>query len=51
MSSTELIQEEDPAEEHAKRNPEMNVGCNGTEQTAGSLVGWVRQYCGLGMKF
>ena len=51
LNSTELIQEEDSAEEHAERNPEMNVGCNGAEQITRRRVGWVRQYCGLGMKF
>jgi hypothetical protein len=51
LKSTQLIQKEDSAEEHAEGNPEMNVGGDGTAQIAGSGVGWVRQYCGLGMKF
>jgi hypothetical protein len=51
LNSTQLIQEEDPAEKHAQRNPEMNVGCDRAIQIAGSSVGWVSQYCGLGMKF
>jgi len=51
LNSTQLIQKEDSAEEYAQRNPEMNVGCDRAEQIAGSRVGGVRQYCGLGMKF
>jgi hypothetical protein len=49
LNSTQLIQKEDSAEEYAQGNPEMNVGCDCAKQIAGSRVGWVRQYCGLGM--
>jgi hypothetical protein len=51
LNSTQLIQKEDSGEEYAQGNPEMNVGCDRTVKIAGSRVGWVRQYCGLGMKF
>ena len=29
----------------------MDVGCDRTVQVSGRLVGWVRQYCGLGMSW
>jgi hypothetical protein len=50
VSSTELIQEEEAAEQHTERNPEMKVGGDGAKQITGtgSLAG---RHCSLGMEF
>jgi hypothetical protein len=34
MGSTQLIQEQQPARKNAKRDPEVDVGGNGTEHAA-----------------
>jgi hypothetical protein len=47
VSSPEFIQQEYSAEEHAEGNPEVNIGCDGSEHVAGIMLGLVRQSLGL----
>jgi len=49
-NSPEFIQQEYSAKEHAKGNPEVNVGCDGSEHVAGIKLGLVRQSWGLEIK-
>jgi len=50
VNSPEFVQQEDSANEHAKGNPEVNVGCDGSEHVAGIKLGLVRQSCRLEIK-
>jgi hypothetical protein len=43
VSSPEFVQQKYSAKEHAKGNPEVNVGCDGSEHVAGITLGLVRQ--------
>jgi len=42
-NSPEFIQQEYSAKEHAKGNPEVNIGCDGSEHVAGIMLGLIRQ--------
>ena len=48
MISTELIQEDEAAEQHGEGDPEMEVGDDGAEHVAGS-VGLAGRHCSLRM--
>jgi hypothetical protein len=49
-NSPEFVQQEDSANEHTKGNPEVDVGCDGSEHVAGIKLGLVRQSWGLEIK-